>query len=308
MNFKNLKSLRLGQKEVGEMTLDGRLVYRKGPSWPGFCFTAVEPNTSVTLGLSGYQVSNNGVDWRDAGSSISESLPNVGDRLYVRASAQKTNLSSKRWGGSGKYACSGDIMSLLDPEMTNRSLGTQAFVKMFYGNQCLVELPDMSFSSLNSNSLDGLCDGASNLAKVGKIRVANRRIPFAAMGTMMIHCNLTDVPDDFFDPEGYLEVGQWGMGGLFNDNPNLKKTPVLPDFGSIGGDMSIGAMFGDCTSLEDIYVKWKSWPASTSTMNQLFLNVAPTGRFHCPVELGTNETIERGTGRCPENWTVVNDM
>ena len=35
-------------------------------------------------------------------------------------------------------------------------------------------------------------------------------------------------------------------------------------------------------------------------------NVSASGTFYCPAELGTNETITRGTSNCPEGWTVIN--
>ena len=44
------------------------------------------------------------------------------------------------------------------------------------------------------------------------------------------------------------------------------------------------------------------------TLSWLGSSIVQTGTFHCPVELGTNETIQRGYSYCPSNWTVVNDV
>ena len=42
-----------------------------------------------------------------------------------------------------------------------------------------------------------------------------------------------------------------------------------------------------------------------ASINMVY-GAAATGTFYCPVALGTNETIERGTSRCPTGWTVIN--
>lgn len=52
-------------------------------------------------------------------------------------------------------------------------------------------------------------------------------------------------------------------------------------------------------------VKFTAWSPSSATDNWLS-GVAATGTFKCPTELGTNETIERGVSRCPQNWGVEN--
>lgn len=58
--------------------------------------------------------------------------------------------------------------------------------------------------------------------------------------------------------------------------------------------------------MSSVTVHITDWqPNSAGTANWLN-NTASTGTFYCPAELGTNETIQRGYARCPDNWTVVN--
>ena len=62
-------------------------------------------------------------------------------------------------------------------------------------------------------------------------------------------------------------------------------------------------MFNGCTSLNYIELKnMTSWNATTSWV----ANVASSGTFVCPSELGDNDTIKRGISYCPNNWSVGN--
>ena len=63
-------------------------------------------------------------------------------------------------------------------------------------------------------------------------------------------------------------------------------------------------MFNGCSALNSIRVSFTAFNAIA--MANWVQNVAATGTFYCPTALGTNETIGRGTGKCPTGWTVIN--
>lgn len=63
-------------------------------------------------------------------------------------------------------------------------------------------------------------------------------------------------------------------------------------------------MFQGCSSLAEVRVAFSAWNGNATAY--WMTSVAATGTFYCPTALGTNETIERGTSRCPTGWTVIN--
>lgn len=65
-------------------------------------------------------------------------------------------------------------------------------------------------------------------------------------------------------------------------------------------------MFTDCTNLSKIKVRLTT-SLTAATAGKWVENVSPTGTFICPTALGTNETIKRGIGGCPQGWTVINE-
>ena len=64
-------------------------------------------------------------------------------------------------------------------------------------------------------------------------------------------------------------------------------------------------MFYGCTSLTTVEVGFAAFSPTSATRDWLS-KVAADGIFRCPTALGTNETIPRGTAKCPEGWTVIN--
>ena len=69
-------------------------------------------------------------------------------------------------------------------------------------------------------------------------------------------------------------------------------------------------MFESCTGLKSVTVHFKSFLDASRTVNtdSWFRGTSgtSTGTFYCPVELGTQSTIQRDTSHCPNSWTVVN--
>jgi hypothetical protein len=90
--------------------------------------------------------------------------------------------------------------------------------------------------------------------------------------------------------------------GMFEGCTSIVSAPELP--ATTLAAYCYSEMFRGCTSLTTVTTMQSAWGADTNF--SWVLNVAATGTFYCPAELGTNETITRGASNCPEGWTVVN--
>ena len=90
---------------------------------------------------------------------------------------------------------------------------------------------------------------------------------------------------------------------MFGSCTSLTTAPALP--ATILANSCYYQIFLGCTVLSSVNVGLTSWNGANST-TQWLNDTASTGTFKCPAALGTNETIERGANRCPNNWTVVN--
>lgn len=69
---------------------------------------------------------------------------------------------------------------------------------------------------------------------------------------------------------------------------------------------SLAYMFRYNANLSKITTDVESW--SIGNFSYWVEYVSATGEFHCPTSLGTNASIQRGIDRCPEGWTVINDV
>ena len=88
---------------------------------------------------------------------------------------------------------------------------------------------------------------------------------------------------------------------MFQDCTSLISAPELPATSLTEGCYS--NMFSGSKSVNLISTKQDSFTGCDSWLN----DVSPTGTIICPVALGTNETITRGTSACPDGWTVINE-
>ena len=97
------------------------------------------------------------------------------------------------------------------------------------------------------------------------------------------------------------------FGRVFEGCTSLTSAPEL-----LATTLATGCysrLFYGCSNLNHIKINASSWLNGTLNSFTLWVSgVALTGMFHCPVALGTNETIERGEAYCPEGWTVINDV
>lgn len=92
-----------------------------------------------------------------------------------------------------------------------------------------------------------------------------------------------------------------GYRDMFFGCSNLIKAPYLP--AKTLTTYCYYCMFYNCRKLNSVEVRFSAFDANTSDWMH---NVASSGTLYCPDTLGTNETIGRGSSRCPAGWTVVN--
>lgn len=105
-------------------------------------------------------------------------------------------------------------------------------------------------------------------------------------------------------------LAQYCYQQMFQNCSSLVVAPYLP--APLGaGDYPYQCymqMFSGCTSLTSVSVAFTAWSSNPNDTYAWLDKVASQGEFHCPAALGTNATITRGADKCPNNWTVVNDI
>lgn len=264
----------------------------------GLCFTAEEANSSIKLYKSVgtppaalFSISYDGQIWQDYTEGDVIALTNVGDKVYFAARENTTNTKIcgnarqvRKFTTTGLLAASGNIMSLfVNDEAQWQNVQIKGTIRQLFNDATITtapELPAMDLSSADIGVYNGLFLNCSTL------RIGPSILP---------------------ETHSYANC----YGGMFNGCSSLIKAPeiMLTENTSNG---CLAAMFYGCTSLTEVKVHFTSWNlyGGLYTTRQWMYDVSSNGTLHCPVELGTNETIQRDiTGNyCPEGWTVINDV
>lgn len=93
--------------------------------------------------------------------------------------------------------------------------------------------------------------------------------------------------------------------GMFYNCAQIANAPVLPAQTPVKN--AYRSMFKGCAALSSIDIGLTSWAGEDGECATDWVRgVAAEGMFKCSDELGTEETIERGFSRCPQNWGVEN--
>ena len=252
------------------------------------CFTAEEANSTVsmtTFGSAPPEVSlktsiDGGQTWTPfAVGSTTITLPNVGDKVYFAAGEggnermaliADNSRSSNSFAMTGRVAASGDVTSLLNAEAPVDTIGSSCFYWLFRGCTALTTAPQLPATTLATQCYQLMFSGCTSL-------VAAPELPAT---TLAAKC--------------YYE--------MFYGCTALTTAPQLP--ATTLAAFCYYKMFSYCSSLNAVTTMQSAWGENTN-LSWVF-NVAASGTFYCPAELGTNETITRGTGNCPEGWTVIN--
>lgn len=253
----------------------------------GMYFEAEAANVVVNMAKSGspsavtLETSSDGVRWTafdSEGGTTPITLANIGDRVYFRAGAGGNATLATSTGEyhyftlSGTAGAHGNIMSILDGEDEGNVTLTRnyAFAMLFRNCSNLTSAPEMPATNLKSDCYHGTFWGCSALTAAPYLPA--KTLPSSCYDTMFYYCNSLRT----------LEIAATTLS-----------------------TNSLSWMNYGCTSLNRVAVALTSWGSGTPTGSWLS-NVASTGTFICPPDLGTNATILRGANYCPNNWTVVN--
>ena len=88
---------------------------------------------------------------------------------------------------------------------------------------------------------------------------------------------------------------------MFSNCTSLTSAPLLRSQGT--AQNCYYSMFSGCATLSSLSVQLMAF----GNFGGFWMNnVAPSGEFYCPRQLGTNETITRGDYGIPTGWTVIN--
>lgn len=101
-------------------------------------------------------------------------------------------------------------------------------------------------------------------------------------------------------------TGTSGYFHMFESCSSLMNVPGISATYINGWGMN--KMFNECPQLSSIRVAFTGWQNDGYERTQNWVSgVAAEGNFYCPVDLGDNESIERGLDFCPDDWTVINE-
>ena len=235
-------------------------------------FTAQQDNSSVTIGLreGALQYSTDGEQWDDYTPGTTIQLGNSGDTVYFRGTNNNKQLfdNSHKVSITGKVACSGNIMTLVDWEdPDNAAMGSRCFYSMF--NNCTglttaPELPATTLANYCYNSMFYKCTGLTTAPELPATTLANY-----CYGSMFSGCTgLTTAPElpattladycyvtMFYGCTGLTTAPELPAttladscyGSMFNGCTGLTTAPKLP--ATTLADSCYGSMFSGCTGL-----------------------------------------------------------
>ena len=137
-------SLYVGGDEAVKVYIGGDLVWEKGGSYWGLCFTAQSDASTVILSKYGpyapsvsFQISTDGETWTPYTVGDTITLNDVGDKVYFAAGDGGNSRISSGTNGyhyfqmTGRIAASGSIMSLLNKDTQLTSVGSYGFYSLF---------------------------------------------------------------------------------------------------------------------------------------------------------------------------------
>ncbi|SFD31521.1 hypothetical protein, partial [Ruminococcus albus] len=132
-------------------------------------FTAQEDNSSVTIKLrngAALQYSTDGEQWDDYTPGTTIQLGNSGDTVYFRGTNKNKQLFdySNKVSITGKVACSGNIMTLVDwQDPDNAAMVYDCFYYMFSGCRGLTTAPELPATTLADDCYFGMFSGCTGL-------------------------------------------------------------------------------------------------------------------------------------------------
>ena len=191
------------------------------------------------------------------------------------------------------------------PELPATALSGGCYWNMFSNCTSLKQAPELPATTLAGDCYNGMFTGCSSLKQAPELPATT--LADFCYSNMFRDCTSLVTASE-------LSATTMTTGcyvSMFNGCTSLITAPELPATTLVA--RCYESMFQGCTNLKSVKVKFKTFSddydmggAGSPTLAWLN-NVSPEGVFECYSELGTNETITRGTSACPEGWTVVNE-
>ena len=198
-----------------------------------------------------------------------------------------------------------DCTSLvIAPELPATTLAPHCYYDMFRGCTSLVSVPELPATTLAKRCYSGMFQNCASLTTAPKLPATT--LAKGCYSGMFQNCaSLTTAPElpaMTLEENCYAEMFEYCTS--LTTAPTLAATTMIPSHteGTTFHPGGYYAMFRGCTLINKITTSQTSFDGCEFWLS----NVAATGTFYCPAELGTNETITRGTSNCPEGWTVIN--
>lgn len=274
---------------------------------PGVTVKMVKFNSAPSVTL---ETSPDGLTWSPFVVGTDQiTLANTGDKVYFRAGeggnvrfASSTSDYHYFVLSGGFAACHGNIMSLIDGE--DSSVATAAsycFTKLFNNCAKLTSAPDMPATTLGQSCYNTMYYGCTAL-RTGPSSLPAMTLADSCYKSMFYHCEA--LAGSFTVPATTLAAN--ACDAMFAYCKALTSVTLGATTLAANG---YGWIFYECHALSDITVSFTAWnpdgvsPAPTVSWYQ---NLPATGTFRCPAALGDNSTIDRGSSKCPNGWTVVN--
>ena len=225
------------------------------------CFTAKEARSEIWYEyMNGdkpdlwYSI-NEGQDWNPLDSGQVVTLPNVGDRVFLKGNNPngftngKEDLKSPHFGMSGRIAASGSVMSLVDgtgesltipsdycfsylfknctslikaPRLPATTLTNSCYKGMFEGCMELTDAPALPATSLKEDCYNSMFFSCSKLSYVEGLP-ATTLAPSCYMFMFADCSSLTDAPD-----LPAVKMEKYCYGGMFFLCEHMTRAPQLP--------------------------------------------------------------------------------
>ncbi|WP_295094106.1 leucine-rich repeat protein [Ruminococcus sp.] len=230
------------------MPASGLQVYAEPENPDYLTFTAEEDNSSITVNLymGSLQYSEDAKQWKNLASGANIEL-NKGKSVYLRGSNSKEIQlfdSSKHVEITGKVACGGNIMTLLDYENPDQAeIGDYCFYDMFYGCDGLTQAPELPSTSLADHCYCDMFNGCTGLTEAPALP-ATTLIDYCYTNMFEECTGLTAVPEL---PATTLADSCYS--GMFYDCTSLTEAPALP--ATTLADNCYSDMFNGCTGLTE---------------------------------------------------------
>lgn len=276
------------------------------PAGPWLCFTANTANSTIHLDKVGtpnaisLETSTDGTTWTDyrwtdtTGDTLT--LTNIGDKVYMRAKTENSTIGSSnsnyyKFVGTGSFAASGNIQSLLKADCSRVDAPGSCYLSMFQGCSSLTTAPELPATTLANACYEAMFRDCTSLTSA----------PALSATTLVTYCynnmfngcsSLTTAPA--LPATTLVNYCYWGM---FQGCTSLTTAPELPATTLANG--CYRDMFKGCSNLSSITLGYTG-NFAFANFNGWVSGVASSGTFYYN---GSDTT--RGPDAIPRGWTVT---